>query len=163
MRRIAIVGYSGSGKDTVATAFARTFGIKRCPSCSEFILPYVAAEKGVTIVEAWNTRHSSRDIPIWNRIANNLRESNSPCYLVEQAVKCGGSIIVGIKDRDEFLYAKNKSLFTCSFWVERNGVPVEPSTTIKKEDCDFVVLNDGHISRTVKEIARNVLSFEGVK
>lgn len=56
-----------------------------------------------------------------------------------------GELCVGIRDVVELKAARAEKLFTHVLWIERPGVPPDPTVTYAKDDCDLVLQNDGSL------------------
>lgn len=140
-RRVKVVawcGYGQAGKDTSAMMFAKMTNTKYSGSCSMAVLPIIADSVGLTETQAFMERHANR--VFWFNWCNALRD-NDPTLLVKLSLG-NGDCVSGIRDHRELFAAQEEGLIDLSIWVERN-VPVDPTTTYTKDDCDLVVMNNG--------------------
>lgn len=117
---VAFLGPSRSGKDHLANVFASVTGLRRCPSCSEIILPFMATRLGVPLGQAWEERHLVRDE--WRRCGDDLRRRD-PAALVRATLMDGGRIVVGIRSVAELEASIAEGLVSDCVWVQRPGVP----------------------------------------
>ena len=145
--RLMLLGFGRHGKDTVAEIlrdqYEYTFSSSSWAAAEHAVFPVLAPKYGYTSVEeCFNDRANHRQE--WYEL---IKAYNTP-DLTRLATKIYDktNVYVGIRDRDEFYAVKNKGLFDYSVWVDAsNRLPPESSDscTIKKEDADIVLNNNG--------------------
>lgn len=143
--RIGICSDGFSGKDTVAEMLAEVAGMRYVAGTSFFARKLVferMTDDGIIYRDAdhcWSDRRNHR-----MRWAQYIGEFNSenPIRLYQECIK-GQDFLTGIRWRHEFNACKNANLVDIWLWIDRPGLPKDPSNQITKEDCDRVIVNDG--------------------
>ena len=153
--KILFCGYGRAGKDEAAAYLAKITGLRYAGSFSWAALPYVAARLGLHPQVAWETRHQHR--AAWYNYCNDLRASD-PTILARMVI-AQGDIAAGLRDKVELDAIKAERLFDKIIWVERPGIPADPTVTFSPRDCDALLANDGTLEEFHQEIARYAHNF----
>lgn len=160
-----IVGHARHGKDTIADLFAKGMGLSwqssSMAAAEHVVMPYLA-ERGISyssLDECFEDRYNHRkawydaiteyNTPDKTRLARKIFETND--------------IYVGMRNREELLACKEQ-LGVCVIWVDASlRLPPEPasSMTIKEEDADFIINNNGSLSETLVGIGVLVSFLRG--
>lgn len=155
--KIALLGYGRCGKDTAGEWLGKHTPLRYMGSTSSVICPLIAAELGVPVQEAWETRHNNRKF--WYEWANNYRRDN-PAKLAEFCLETG-DMVVGLRDKFELECCRQKKLFDLTIWIHRD-VPVDPTVTFSRTDCDVVVDNTGTLDEYYARLAK-LVKFAGLE
>ena len=67
-KRIMVVGHSGAGKDTACRFLAEVTLLRFAGTTSDCLARHVAARMGVSVQQAYRTRHANRNL--WHRVGN---------------------------------------------------------------------------------------------
>jgi hypothetical protein len=181
---VLLCGDGGSGKDTVATALSRRWSLPYSVStsyvaarlmwpqiqegrfCSEvrhervISCPYPRMEGFNFRPDAFRdllhfyderTRHR-RFWSEWIDCYNDASESKAQLYL--DSVKAGNHILTGIRkvrELDAFLQTAVPDL---AIWIDRPGIPRDPTQEYGPERCDLVLRNDGDLDLIRDRITR---------
>jgi len=68
IKRILVVGHSGAGKDTACEYLARAAHLRFAGTTSRYLARYVAARLGVSVEQAYRSRHANRNL--WHRVVS---------------------------------------------------------------------------------------------
>lgn len=136
---ILFCGNGRAGKDEAAMFLGRITQLPYAGSFSWAALPHMAKVLGVHPCQAWEERHKKRQF--WKDELDKLRLTDQ-CYLARLALATG-SIAAGLRDVVEINAVKAEGLFDRIVWVDRPGVPVDPTVTFKPEDCHETIVNPG--------------------
>lgn len=142
--RLLIVGGGRSGKDEAARFFNDHLGVPYAGSTSWAALPLMAEALKTHPQLAWEHRHECRQF--WKDTLDTLRRDN-PLLLVQRALNSGGRVVTGIRDKVEIDAAKERGIFRNILWIDRPGVPVDPTVTFDASDATDYVKNDGDLRR----------------
>ena len=145
---VAFCGWGRAGKDEAGMFLYQNSSMIYHGSLSWVGLPVVAARLKLPQQVAWETRHLRR--MEWFEILNEYRKDD-PTRLVRDSLR-RGDIVVGLRSKDELLACKKQGLMTHTVWIERPGIPPDPTVTYDKGDCDHVVANDGDLPRFFEKI-----------
>ena len=137
--KILFCGYGRAGKDEAAAYLAKITGLRYAGSFSWAALPYVAARLGIHPQVAWETRHEHRKQ--WYDYCNELRASN-PTILARRVI-VQGDVAAGLRDKIELDAVRAAKLFDHIIWVDRPGIPADPTVTFTREDCTGMIYNGG--------------------
>ncbi len=135
--RLAIVGPGRSGKDEVAAWFARNTRLRYGGSTSEVIAPHAAKALGLSVAEAFARRHEDRDL--WHRLGIELRKHDHAA--LARAVLKRGDLVVGVRDRVEMETVLAERLVDLAVWIDRPGIPDDPTLEYGPELCDVTIQN----------------------
>lgn len=150
---LAIVGYGRCGKDTAGEYLAEHTVLKFEGGCSWAGRHYMAERlskdygRRVTPEEAYDNRHGmpGEDPNVmrlkWYNYLNEFREGD-PARLIRLVLKTS-DFVCGLRDREELIAARKEGLLDLIVWIERPTVPIDPTVTFTKDDCDIVIMNDG--------------------
>jgi len=101
----------------------------------------MASVLGVTPDEAYDSRHRDRDL--WFTTLNNFRKED-PTKLVRLVLETS-DLVCGIRAKEELLVSQGAGLIDLTVWIENPRVPVDPTVTFSRSDCDIVVFNDDNL------------------
>jgi hypothetical protein len=135
--RIGIMGPGRSGKDEAASWLVDHLGFRYNGSTSVVISREVARREGTTFEEAHARRHERRDE--WRALGDEMRQ-NDPAVLVRQLLP-GTDLIVGVRARVEMEAVRAEGMLDVVFWIDRPGIPEDPTQEFGPELCDAVVPN----------------------
>jgi len=153
-KRILVVGYGRAGKDTAAFMLEKITHLPYAGSTSWSAKELVAKKLGMHPQVAWETRHKNREL--WKSICDDLRKLDQTLLIrlalasvnEDNGLYAGWSgIVTGVRDRAELFEAKMKRIFHHIIWIDRPGVPVDPTVTFKDSNCDSHVVNDGTLDQ----------------
>lgn len=155
--KILFCGYGRVGKDEAAAYLAKITGLRYAGSFSWAALPYVAARLGLHPQVAWETRHSHREQ--WYNYCNDLRASDPT--ILARMVLAQGDIAAGIRHKVELEAVSKAKLFDRIVWIERPGVPVDPTVTFDRLNpaIDFTLFNTGTLPEfhdSLRSIANDI-------
>jgi len=140
--RILFVGHGRSGKDECAKILHNRGPFVASGSLSWFALPYIAKFQRLIEQDAWERRHQFRDQ--WERYCNNVLRAQDDLFLVKLALG-KGNVVTGVRGRAEMDACKSSGLFDAIVWVERPGIPEDPTVKFIREDCNLIIHNDGDL------------------
>jgi hypothetical protein len=153
-RRVMLVGHSGAGKDTACRFLAEFTHLRFAGTTSDYLAKYVAARLGVSVEQAYRTRHANRGV--WHKVANELRRSD-PALLVRESLE-HADLTGGVRKAEEVEACRREGLIDLVVWVANDRARPGPTLTIGPEDCDVVVENHGSLGefrRRLVEMARS--------
>lgn len=155
--RLLIVGWGRSGKDEAAGFFNDHLGLPYAGSTSWAALPLMAVLQNLHPQLAWERRHANRQF--WKDSCDEFRK-NEPTLLMERAFRVTphGRVVTGIRDKVEIDAAKEAKLFRNIIWIDRPGVPVDPTVTFTAADATDYVRNDGSLRRFHKNLIQWTIS-----
>ncbi len=138
---ILIVGHGGCGKDTVAEMLSSKSGIPYLGSTSWHMKRHVARAFGTCDMLAWETRRDNR--VAWRAAIDQYRAGDPARILREMYAESGGGIVTGVRPVVE-LEAARRYLHLV-VWVDRPGIPDDPTCEIRAHHCDTVIRNVGSL------------------
>lgn len=156
-----VIGYMGwgrSGKDEAAQILARCSELQYGGSTSTVATPLIASALGISEEQAFAERHDNR--MFWFDFCNMYRRKRGGDVLARYLLGLG-DIVAGLRDREEIYAVSNNHVVTHLVWVERPGVPCDPTVAYdwpliqKFGGCRL--MNDGDLPKyeeTVKSHAR---------
>lgn len=151
-KTIALSGPRRAGKDLSADILGEHTTLRRPPSTSYYLAAHVAPILGVTPEEAFARRHESEDMrQLFFETGNKIR-AVEPLVLVKPAL-AAGDILIGCRDGDELIRAKEEGLLDLIVWISRD-VPDDPTLTYGPELCDVIVANNGDVSELTAKLVR---------
>lgn len=137
--KVLFCGFGRSGKDACAIYISKITGLRYAGSFSWQALSHMAKVLNQHPCQAWEERHQNREL--WKRELDKLREKDQ-CFLAREVLKTG-DVAAGIRDKKEIDAVKAEKLFDYVCWIERVGIPIDPTVTYGPEDCDSAILNNG--------------------
>lgn len=122
--RILIVGPGRAGKDEALLWFEKHTPYASGGTTSLYLAYDVAEAKGISVEEAYATRHEDRNF--WFELGNKLRETRGVLYLLKQAL-LRGNVAAGVRDVREIEAAITERLVDVVLWIDNPRVPVDPT------------------------------------
>jgi hypothetical protein len=144
--KLLILGAAQSGKDTIAEYLSEKYKM-RYLSTSIYIAKHI-------IMPAFSGRYSDFNACYSDRINNregwasliNEYCKDDPSRIMKEVLLIS-DIYCGLRSSDQFSDSFDNELYDLSIWVERPGYTESSnSMTIKKEDADFIIMNDKNLS-----------------
>lgn len=155
-----ICGYARHGKDTVVDILKETFGLRHESSSHiamrEFLREELESRFGLVYEseeDCYKDRVNHR--AKWFDLISEFNH-NDPARLCRLIYRTN-DIYVGIRCVDELKAARQGGLFDLSVWVDASDrIGPEPlsSNTITRDDCDFVILNNGGLEDLSHKVKR---------
>jgi hypothetical protein len=144
--KILVLGWGRAGKDAAGAFFNDHLGLRYCGSTSWSALPLLAEHWGRPDQLVWEERHQNRQL--WKDTLDGFRKDD-PTLLIRRALLRDprGRVVTGVRDRSEVLAAKEQKMFKHVLWIERPGIPPDPTVTFSASDCTDFVKNDGSLRR----------------
>jgi hypothetical protein len=140
-KRIMVVGYSGAGKDTACRFLAGVTHLRFAGTTSHCLARHVAARLGVSVQEAYRSRHANRNL--WHRVGNQLRR-HDPGLLTRESLR-HAEITGGVRGIEEVQACRREHLVDLIVWVDNDRVPRGQAVTFGPSDCDVAVPNHGSL------------------
>jgi hypothetical protein len=140
-KRLLFVGHSGAGKDTACLYLARATRLRFAGTTSDFLARHVAARLGVSVEQAYRTRHANRNA--WHRVGNEIRRRD-PGLLVRESLE-HGELTAGARGIEEVRACRREGLVDLIVWIDNERVRPGPSLTVGPGDCDLVIANHGSL------------------
>src|SRR5262245_29243623 len=137
--RVMVVGYGGAGKDTACEYLAKVTHLRFAGTTSVYLARHVAARLGVSVREAYRSRHANRNL--WHLVGNELRRLD-PGLLVRESLR-HAEITGGVRGIGEVEACRRGRLVDLIVWVANDRVPAGSTLTFGERDCDLVVPNHG--------------------
>lgn len=158
--KFMICGYGRHGKDTVCEILRDIFNFTFISSseacCEEVLFPGLKDLYGYkTPQECYDDRHNHR--VEWFELIKSYNEEGGDLSKLAKIIYKNNDIYCGIRRIEEFLDIKNKNLFDISIWVDASKrlLPEDVSSiTVMKEDCDYILDNNGSLDDLNKEVHR---------
>lgn len=148
--RLAIVGRGRCGKDTAGDFLKDHYNLRFVGGCSWAGKEYVAERLGISVEEAWATRHLRR--MEWYNILNEYRKDDW-ARLIRRVFETS-DFVCGIRDGEELRAAREEGLLDLIVWVERAQAPFDPTLQFGPEDCDVVITNHTTIPDYLNKLNR---------
>lgn len=167
---ILITGYGRHGKDYICERLRDRYGYMFTSSswfmANEFIFNNMKESHGYkTVHECFDDRHTDKNRSIWYQMICDYNKDDG-ARLAKKIFE-ENDIYCGMRNIDEFNACKEQGVFDVTFWVdaeERIGITEDKtSMTIKKEDCDIVIDNNGAIEEIEKIVGRLHCHFQKIK
>ena len=124
MMRVMVVGHSGAGKDTACEHLAAVTHLRFAGTTSAYLARHVAARLGVTLEQAYRTRHANRNA--WHRVGNELRRLD-PALLVRESLE-HADITGGASKIEELRACRREGLVDSS---ARRDVDMKPAPFLR--------------------------------
>lgn len=147
---IALLGNGRAGKDTAGGWFGLFTDLRYGGSTSRVICPLIAQELGISVVEAWNTRHQNRQY--WYTWANAYRKDDPSRIAKHCLADC--DVVVGLRDIVELNACNAEKLFDLTVWIDNPRVPPDPTVTFTAHDCDIILENHGDLSQFYAKLTK---------
>lgn len=157
--KVGIYGPSRSGKDIAAAYLAAHTRLRYWGPTSKVIAPHAAERLGMNAVEAYRLRHANR--PLWRQIGDELR-ANDPAFLARVTLQ-RGDINVGVRARVEIEAVRRERLVDIAVWVDRAGIPDDPTLEFGPEMCDVLLPNHWGIPELHGRLRNLALSWGVLK
>lgn len=167
--KLLIVGWGRCGKDEAAGFFNDHLGLPYAGSTSWAALPLMAEKLKLHPQLAWERRHNDRQF--WKDSCDVFRKSDPlllvrralstplrPCYSAEDGRFLGGAVfgtvVTGIRDVVEITAARKENIFRNILWIDRPGIPCDPTVTFTPGDATDYVRNDGDLRQFHRNLTR---------
>src|SRR4051812_27134859 len=103
---VLVVGPRGAGKDTACRYLAEVTTLRFAGTTSDCLARHVAARLGVSLEQAYRSRHANRGL--WHRVGNEVRRRD-PGLLVRQSLRLA-EITGGARAIEEILACRREGL-----------------------------------------------------
>ena len=164
MMKIAICGYGGHGKGTVAQYLSKYTSLRYKEStsmaASSLVMFPLLKDRYATANEAWLDRHNHRAAwaeGIWQY---NLTDTDG--LRLYMAMLPDNDILEGVRKSDELYKLRERRLIQLTVWVDAiKRVPREPESScqICAADCDVIIDNNGSMSELVVTMDTFITNF----
>ena len=134
---LALCGPGRCGKDLGADWLGHNFCIQYGGSLSEIVAPLVARALNKSVEDTFASRHNDR--MYWFRFCNQLRRDD-PRLLVRLLLS-KADIVVGIRGAIELEACARDGLIDLSVWINKPGIPDDPTIEYGSTDCDVTIDN----------------------
>jgi hypothetical protein len=134
---LGIMGPGRAGKDEAAEWLVEHTTLTYGGTTSIAISREVARREGISFLEAHAQRHDRR--AYWRALGDEMRAHN-PSALAEEMLK-DSTLLVGVRARIEMQSVIEKRLCDLIIWVDRPGIPHDPTLEFGPELCDFTINN----------------------
>ncbi len=135
--KIAVIGFTGAGKTTVARIFAELTGGKAIDT-SDVIMHHYATTSGIPLAQVKAEKHALRK-KLYAHAAS--LKSRDPAFWGKRAMRRGANVVAGFRDPYEFEAAR--CLFDHVVWVHRPGWHPGETDHLDSGYGEVVVCNDG--------------------
>ena len=135
--KVGIYGPGRSGKDAAAEWFAANTRLRYWGSTSQVITPHAAKRLGISEREEFRRRHEDR--ALWRQIGDELREVD-PAALARVTL-WDGDLNVGVRSLREIAAVRRERLVDVALWIDRPGVPEDPTLEFDESFADVIVPN----------------------
>lgn len=149
---LCFLGHGRCGKDTAARYAAAAMGAHYGGASSEILLWFVARATGLAPDVAWRERHGHREF--WVAAGHAARGEDYAC--LARANLGRGDVAAGIRGDIELHAAVQTGVIDLAVWVERPGVPADPTVEFGAADCDVTIYNDGSLTAFYRRLDRLV-------
>ncbi len=153
-RKLAIVGYGRSGKDTAGLFLGQITHLNYVGSTSDVVRPLIAKDLGISEEEAWATRHQNREY--WKKWCDNYRKDD-PAKIAKESLK-HGDMVVGIRGREELEAVQAQGLVDLTIWIANPRVEKDPTVDFEISYADIVIYNDSDYATFYKRL-RNFAKY----
>jgi hypothetical protein len=134
---LGIMGPGRAGKDEAAEWLAANTTLTYAGTTSVAISREVARREGISFAESHAQRHARR--AYWRSLGDEMRKDN-PSALAEEMLQ-DSTLLVGVRARVEMQAVIEKKLCDLVVWVDRPGIPVDPTLEFGPELCDLTIHN----------------------
>jgi cytidylate kinase len=149
-KRVLVVGHSGAGKDTACRYLAEVTKLRFAGTTSVYLARYVAARLGVSVDQAYRSRHANRNL--WHRVGNEVRRRD-PGMLLRESLE-HAEITGGVRGIEEIEVSRRERLVDLIVWIDNDRVAKGSTLTFSQEDCDVVVPNHGSMEEFHRSLLR---------
>lgn len=152
--RLALCGPGEAGKDEAGDIIASMTNLRYKAGTSKFAAEIVFEHWGHTyyqsVEECWLDRRSHREI--WAKIIGEYNRED-PIALYKDCLQ-EQDLLTGLRFRHEMLACKEAGLCDLWIWLDRKGVPPDPTIEYSAFDCDITLDNNGSIADLRNRIKR---------
>ena len=134
---LGIMGPGRSGKDEAAEWFVKNRGLRYSGTTSVAISKRVAELEDISFEEAHSVRHERREY--WRWLGDQMREDD-PAALA-RIVREGSDMLVGVRAKVELKQVRKEKLCDLIIWIDRPGIPIDPTIEFGPELCDIIIPN----------------------
>jgi hypothetical protein len=134
-----VVGYASAGKDTACEYLAKATHLRFAGTTSVYLARHVAARLGVSVPEAYRSRHANRNL--WHKVGNEIRRLD-PGLFVRESLR-HAEITGGVRGIEEVEACRRDRLVDLIVWVANDRVRPGSTLTFGVRDCDVAVPNNG--------------------
>lgn len=162
--KLFVLGHARHGKDTVAEMICAnyegfTFESSSHIACEHVVMPYLKLHKHLkydSVEDAYADRMNHR--MDWYHAIKEYNQDD--LRKLSRLIFSKHDIYVGIRDRDEFLAAKDMS--DLAIWVDAYGrVPADdPTCMIEQWDADVIISNRGSLKELEGRVVRLMDSIQ---
>lgn len=139
--KIIIIGYTGSGKTTVASAIAKLWGTTAI-NTSDYLINDYAQATGIDINKILSNKDKFRyELYQYGR----ARQDDNPLYLIEEPAKIS-DVITGLRNIDEIIAARKTGLFDLVIWVHMDDCKRGNTDNLEPHHADIIINNNGTLS-----------------
>src|SRR5438093_12130247 len=124
-KRIMVVGHSGAGKDTACRFLAEVTHLRFAGTTSHYLARHVAARLGVSVQQAYRSRHANRNL--WHRVGNELRRRD-PGLLSRESLQ-HAEITGGVRGIEEVRACRRENLVNLIVWIDNPRVARNSTVT----------------------------------
>lgn len=156
-KHILIVGHSRAGKDTACEYLAKITALRFAGTTSVYLAKYVAARLGLSVEEAYRTRHQNRNF--WHRVGKEIRKRD-PGLLIRESLE-HAEIVGGVRDREEMVVCRQAQLVDLIVWIGNDRVPRDATLKFGERDCDITVPNHWSLEEFQQRL-RRLARFAGL-
>lgn len=164
--KLLIIGHGRHGKDTVCEILRDQYGFNFQSSskfCSQkFIFDMLKDKYGYSNEDECYEDRSNHRAEWYNAIVayneNDLARLGREIFQ-EHTIYCG------LRNIEEFIAMKEEKVFDYCIWVDRSKhLPLEPETsmTLKKENADFIIDNNGTLEELdlrIKDLLTEIIVY----
>ena len=147
--KIGIMGPSRSGKDEMAEWFLQYTKLRYAGTTSTVISREVARREGISYEEAHAKRHPNKIY--WRALGDEMR-AHDPAALA-RAVLENSDMLVGVRAAVEIDQVIKEQLVDIIFWIDRPGIPFDPTIEFNSEKCHLVIQNHWGLSEYYHRLA----------
>jgi len=153
--KLGISAPGRSGKDAVAEML-RDCSVLRYTAGTSYWARHLVFKKFRGIYDypdaeaCWLDRHSHREE--WAAVIGH-HNARDPIQLYRDCL-AEQDILTGVRWRREMLACREAKLVDLWLWVERPGIPADPTQEFTAGECDLTIVNDGTLEDLRKKVER---------
>lgn len=146
--KFAICGHGRCGKDSAAEYLAATTSLRYVAGTSYWARHLVRehfVREGMQPPDAhtlWLDRHNHRQL--WAKIIGDYNR-HDPVQLYRDCL-AEQDLLTGLRWRREQQACRAAGLVDFWVWIERPGIPIDPTMEFGPQDCDFTIHNGGTLA-----------------